>query len=85
MLKIEELYRFAYVKQPLNTIFHDAKSVPPEYLMDWLKDVNDYERLHSDEELDRFRTLAPEEILTWLEEASDFVWEANRNRSSIYT
>ena len=79
-MQVEELYRYAYVKEPLNTIFLDADSVPPEYLMDWLKDTNDYVRTHSDEEIERFRTLSPEEILTWLEEAAEFVWETHKSR-----
>ena len=78
-MQIEELYRYAYVKEPLNTIYGYVKSVPPEYLLDWLKDTNDYERSHSDEEIGRFRTLPPEEILTWLEEAAEFVWETHKN------
>ncbi|NIN92869.1 hypothetical protein GTO36_07790 [bacterium] len=46
--------------------------------MDCLKDTYDYQRLHSDEELKEFFTLTPEQILTWLEEAAIFVWEAKR-------
>ena len=77
-MELQELYRYLYAKEPLGKIFPDAKSVPPEYLMDWLKDTTDYVRLHSDEEIERFRTLPAEEILSWLEEASEFVWETHK-------
>lgn len=75
---MRELYKYAYVKGPLNEIYPDSSSVPEEFLMDWLKDAYDYQRLHSDEELMEFLRLTPEQILTWLEEAAIFMWEAKR-------
>lgn len=73
-----ELYRFAYIKRPLTEVFSERSSVPEEYLMDWLKDSSDYQRLHSDEELRRFLALTPEQILSWLEEGVEFVWKVKR-------
>lgn len=78
-MDISDLYRYAYIKRPLNEIYADLSLVPEEFLMDWLKDTYDYQRLHSDEELKEFFTLTPEQILTWLEEAAIFVWEAKRS------
>lgn len=77
-MDVGDLYRYAYIKRPLNEIYPDLSLVPEEFLMDWLKDTYDYQRLHSDEELKEFFTLTPEQILTWLEEAAIFVWEAKR-------
>ncbi len=77
-MDMRELYRYAYIKRPLNEIYPDLSSVPEEFLMDWLKDTYDYQRLHSDEELKEFFALTPEQILTWLQEATMFVWEAKR-------
>jgi hypothetical protein len=77
-MDVRDLYRYAYIKRPLNEIYPDLSLVPKEFLMDWLKDTHDYQRLHSDEELKEFFTLTPEQILTWLEEAANFVWEAKR-------
>jgi hypothetical protein len=73
-----DLYRFAYIKRPLTEVFSERSSVPEEYLLDWLKDSYDHQRLHSDEELQRFLALTPEQILTWLEEGAEFVWEVQR-------
>jgi hypothetical protein len=77
-MDMRELYRYAYIKRPLNEIYSDRSLVPENFLMDWLKDTYDYQRLHSDEELKEYFTLTPEQILTWLEEAVIFVWEAKR-------
>jgi hypothetical protein len=77
-MDIRELYNYAYIKRPLNEIYPDSSLVPENFLMDWLKDTYDYQRLHSDEELKEYFTLTPEQILTWLEEAVIFVWEAKR-------
>jgi len=49
-----------------------------EYFIEWLKDAYDYERLHSFEEIERFLSLKPEEVLQWLEEVIPFVWELKR-------
>ena len=75
----KDLYRFAYVRRPLSEAFSGRASVPAAYLVDWLKDSYDRQRPHSDEELQRFLSLTPEEILTWLEEAAEFVWEVQRS------
>lgn len=77
-MDIKELYNYAYLKRPLNEVYSDAWMVPEEFLMEWLKDTHDYQRLHSDEELMQFSTLTQEQILTWLEEAATFVWAAKR-------
>jgi len=79
---IKELYQYAYIKRPLNEIYHDPSVVPQEFIIDWLKDSYDYQRLHSDEELKEFLTLTPEQILQWLEEAMIFIWEAKSNFTS---
>jgi hypothetical protein len=75
---VKELYTYAYLKRPLNEIYSDPSSVPGEFLMEWFKDNYDYQRLHSDEELKEFQELTPEQIMTWLEQAAIFVWEAKR-------
>jgi len=72
----EELYKYAYIKKPLNEIYKDSSSVPQEFIMDWYKDSYDYQRIHSDEELKEFLRLTPEQIFEWLEGAMIFVWEA---------
>jgi hypothetical protein len=77
-MDLRELYNYAYLKRPLNEIYSEPSSVPEEFLLEWLKDTYDYQRLHSDEELEEFLTLTPRQILTWLEEAAVFVWEAKR-------
>jgi hypothetical protein len=79
---IKELYQYAYIKRPLNEIYHDPSDVPQEFIIDWLKDSYDYQRLHSDEELKEFLTLTPAQILQWLEEAMIFIWEAKSNFTS---
>jgi hypothetical protein len=75
---VKELYTYAYLKRPLNEIYSDPSSVPEEFLMEWFKDNYDYQRLHSDEEIKEFLELTPEQIMTWLEEAAIFVWEAKK-------
>ena len=74
----QDLYRFAYVKRPLSEAFSERASVPEAYLLDWLKDSYDRQRPRSDEELQRFLSLTPEEILTWLEEGAEFVWAVQK-------
>lgn len=74
----KDLYRFAYVRRPLSEVFPERASVPEVYLADWLKDSYDRQRPHSDEELQRFLSLTPKEILTWLEEGAEFVWEVQK-------
>ena len=80
-MDIKELYKYAYLKRPLNEIYKDSSSVPQEFLMDWYKDSYDYQRLHTDEELKEFLKLTPEQILEWLEEAMIFVWEAKKQEA----
>lgn len=77
-MDIKELYKYAYIKRPLNEIYKDASSVPQEFLMDWYKDSYDYQRLHTPEELKEFLKLTPEQILEWLEEAMILVWETKK-------
>ena len=79
-MDIRELYKYAYIKRPLNEVYPDPSLVPEEFFMDWLKDAYDYQRLHSDEELKEFLTLTPEQVLNWLEEAVIFMWEAKKPR-----
>lgn len=74
----EELYKYAYIKKPLNEIYKDPSSVPQEFIMDWYKDSYDYQRIHSDEELKEFLGLTPEQIFEWLEGAMIFVWETKK-------
>jgi len=78
-MDVEELYKYAYIKRPLNEVYPDPSLVPPEFIMEWFKDSFDYKRIHSDEELMQFISLKPEEILKWLEEALIFTWEAKRS------
>jgi hypothetical protein len=77
-MDVVELYKYAYLKRPLNEIYSDPSSAPEEFLVEWFKDNYDYQRLHSDEELKEFLELTPEQIMTWLEQAAIFVWEAKR-------
>ncbi len=77
-MDVERLYEFGYIKTPLDKVFDRRSSVPDEWLMDWLKDTNDYQRSHSEEELRLSGSFTREQILDWLEEASEFVWEAKK-------
>ena len=56
-MKIEEIYKYAYIKKPLHEIYSSPKLVPPEFILEWFKDAFDYQRLHSDEELLQFMSL----------------------------
>ena len=77
-MDVSELYKYAYIKKPLNEIYSDPSLVPEEFLLEWVKDTFDYQRPHSKEELNEFFKLTPEQVLTWLEEAVVFAWEAKR-------
>lgn len=77
-MKIEEIYKYAYIKRPLNEVYSDESMVPPEFYVEWLKDTHDYVRTHSEEEIKEFMSLTPEQIMNWLSEAVMFVWEAKR-------
>lgn len=78
-MDIEELYKYAYIKKSLNEIYSEPSSVPLEFIIEWFKDTYDYQRIHSDEELKEFLSLAPEQILKWLEEAMVFTWEVKNS------
>jgi hypothetical protein len=75
-MDIRELNKYAYTKESLSDIYSDISLVPEVFLMDWLKDTYDYQRLHSDEEIMELLDLTPEQILNWLEGAAIFVWNA---------
>jgi len=78
-MDVKDIDAFAYIKRPLDKVFDGESSVPDDYLMDWLKDTYDYQRLHSEEELKEFLALTPEQVLDWLEEAAEFVWQAKKH------
>lgn len=73
-MNLNELFEFAYLKQPLHEIYPDLASVPREFILEWFKDKYDYKRSHSIEELLQFSSLKPEEKLRWLEEAARITW-----------
>ncbi len=50
-MNIEEIYKYAYVKKPLNEIYPEFSTVPLEFIVEWFKDSYDYQRIHSEEEL----------------------------------
>lgn len=77
-MKLGKLYKYAYVKKPLNKIYKNAREVPEEFYIEWLKDCYDYVRIHSDKEIKEFLALTPEQIMNWLSETVVFVWEAKR-------
>ncbi len=77
-MDIEELYKYAYLKRPLNESFKNPKEVPYEFLMEWFKETFDYQRIHSAEEIKDFINLKPEDILNWLEEVQRLVWETKK-------
>lgn len=79
-MNIEELYKYAYVKKPLNEIYSEISSVPLEFIFEWFKDSYDYKRIHSDEELKDGLSLTPDQIMEWLEGAIVFTWEAKRKK-----
>ncbi|HDM79165.1 MAG TPA: hypothetical protein ENG51_22285 [Deltaproteobacteria bacterium] len=78
-MTLEELYKYAYVKRPLNEVYKDPSMVPEEFILEWYKDAYDYQRPHSEEELAEFVRLTPQQILEWLEEVVEFVWEASKH------
>lgn len=83
-MNIKELYeQYAYIKRPLNEIYHDSSQVPQEFMIEWFKDSFDYERMHSDEELRDFLKLSPVQILKWLEEAAAFTVEIKKSFASV--
>jgi hypothetical protein len=78
-MDIKELYKYAYLKKPLNEQFQSPAEVPFEFLLEWFKDTFDYQRIHSEEEIKDFISLKPEDILNWLEEAARLTLEAKKN------
>ena len=80
-MDIKELYKYAYLKKPLNEQFQSPAEVPFEFLLEWFKDTFDYHRIHSEEEIKDFISLKlkPEDILNWLEEAARLTLEAKKN------
>jgi hypothetical protein len=78
-MDIKELYKYAYLKKPLNEQFQSPAEVPFEFLLEWFKDTFDYQRIHSEEEMNDFINLKPEDILNWLEEAARLTLEAKKN------
>ena len=80
-MDLDELYKYAYIKRPLNEIYRSPSEVPFEFLMEWFKDTFDYQRIHSDEEIRESISFRPEDILEWLEEALRLTWESKK---SIY-
>ena len=78
-MNIKELYKYAYLKKPLNEQFQSPAEVPFEFLLEWFKDTFDYQRIHSEEEIKDFISLKPEDILNWLEEAARLTLEAKKN------
>jgi len=74
----EEVYRYAYRKRPLHEVYPDPAEVPPEFLLEWFKDVFDRERVHSEDELMDGLSATPGAILDWLEEAAALTWEAKK-------
>ena len=77
-MDIEELYRYAYVKQPLHEVYPNLSEVPSEFILEWFKDAFDHERIHSEEEIMDGTSATPAEILEWLEEAAALSWEAKK-------
>ena len=53
-MDIKELYKYAYLKKPLNDQFQSPAEVPFEFLLEWFKDTFDYQRIHSEEEMEDF-------------------------------
>ena len=78
-MDLDEFYKFAYIKRPLNEIYHSPSEVPLEFLLEWYKDTFDYQRIHSDEEIKEFISIKPEDILEWLEGALRLTWESKKN------
>ena len=78
-MDIKELYKYAYLKKPLNEQFQSPAEVPFEFLMEWFKDTFDYQRIHSEEEIKDFISLKPEDILNWLEDAVRLTWDVKKS------
>jgi len=72
---LADLSRYAYIRKPLTAIYSRPEEVPEEFWYDWWKDAYDYQREQDEEELRERLLLTPRDILTWLEEAADFMWK----------
>lgn len=77
-MDVEELYRYAYVKRPLPEVYPEVTQVPTEFLLEWLKDAFDRERVHSEEEIMGGLLATPAQILEWLEDAAALTWAAKQ-------
>jgi len=77
-MDLKELYKYAYLKKPLNETYHSLSEVPFEFLMEWFKDTFDFQRIHSEEEINNFISLKPKDILDWLEDAARLTWDAKK-------
>jgi len=78
-MEIKELFKYAFIKRPLNELYQSLTEIPFEFLMEWYKDTFDYQRFHSDEELTEFILFKSEDILEWLEGAIGLTtWEAKK-------
>jgi hypothetical protein len=75
-MTLDDLLQYAYTKRPLTEVYANPKEVPDEFWYDWWKDAYDYQREQEDEELKDRMSLTPRDILTWLEEAAEFVWKS---------
>lgn len=79
-MTIDQLYKYAYIKKPLDEVYPDISLVPDEFIIEWLKDTFDYERIHSDEEINNLPELTPEQILNWLEQTIPLVYEVKQQQ-----
>jgi hypothetical protein len=77
-MDLNDVYKYAYIKKPLNEHFQSPADVPFEFLLEWFKDTFDYQRIHSEEEMREFIKLNPEDILRWLEDAVRLTWESKK-------
>lgn len=75
---VEDLYRYAYRKQPLRLIYLDREAVPFEFLAEWDKEAAHYPRRRFHNELLETDSVTPEQILNWLEEVVEFLYQASK-------
>lgn len=67
--------RGAYRKRSLAAVRSPAE-LPPEFLLEWYKDVLDAPRPQSDEELIEMAALPVASRIAWLEEMAELTWKA---------
>lgn len=77
-MKADTVSQYVYVKRSLREVFAGIEDVPEPFWMDWLKDTFDFQRSHSDDELQAGMTLEPEGVLRWLEEAARLTWDVKK-------